>query len=344
MKKVKIHLLLSLSFGLLMLAATQVSAATVGEYCQRTTSPEAGEAGVQSCIQDFGGNPNRDLGPDYDPPPEDDSEDETIDYDSETVGEYCRRTSLPELGDAEVQSCIQDFGGNANVLVINRRDQVRLPLNQNGNSGIAIGGNRGSSGGGNRDSSDGASNVPSAESPSYFDHSVTVSGGAFYQPLTGAGIGHADIIAKGVISATNVWGTVPPGTVVCFVGLGGGGVMFKDSSITPHPLSWLDHYSIGSDTCVDLPGAGTVVLVEQGASYADAAPPADTLPSQSICQIKLVETLFLRAQPAGQIIGLVWLNSEVPVFAIDGHWYRVEFERQVGYISRYHRQVLAGAC
>ncbi len=280
MKRVKIHLLLSFSFGVIMLAATQVSA--------------------------------------------------------ETFGEYCRRTTLPEDGDAAVQRCIQDHGGNANALYNSLPEQGDLPLNQNGNSG-SRGISGGISGGGNRDSSGGASSVPSAESPSYFDHSVTVSGDAFYQPLTGAGIGHADIIAQSVISATNVWGTVPPGVRVCFVGHSGGGVIFKDSSITPHPLSWLDHYVLGTDTCVDLPGAGTVVLVE-------AANPASAASPQSICQIKLTDTLFLRAAPAGEIIALVWLNSEVPVFAVVEHWYRVEFEGQVGYISRYHRQVLAGAC
>ena len=64
----------------------------------------------------------------------------------------------------------------------------------------------------------------------------------------------------------------------------------------------------------------------------------------SDCLIKLVETLFLRADPAGEIIGLVWLNSEVPAFEINGFWYKVEFEGKTGYISRYHRKVLRGGC
>ena len=72
-------------------------------------------------------------------------------------------------------------------------------------------------------------------------------------------------------------------------------------------------------------------------------PTFETIPLVD-CQIKLVETLFLRAEPAGEIIGLVWLNSEVPAFEINGYWYRVEFEGVTGYISRFHRKVLRGGC
>lgn len=126
----------------------------------------------------------------------------------------------------------------------------------------------------------------------------------------------------------------------------GSGVMFLDASTAPRALSWLDHYRIGGDTCVDLPGADTVVLVGQGGPPppTEAAPPAVPVSPQPICQIKLTETLFLRAQPAGEIIGLVWLFSETPVFATEGHWYLIEFEGRAGYISRYHRQVLWGSC
>ena len=42
--------------------------------------------------------------------------------------------------------------------------------------------------------------------------------------------------------------------------------------------------------------------------------------------------------------GLVWLNSEVPAFEIKGYWYKVEFEGQIGYISRFYREVVRGGC
>ena len=79
-----------------------------------------------------------------------------------------------------------------------------------------------------------------------------------------------------------------------------------------------------------------------------ALPTFDPIPLVD-CQIKLVATLYLRAEPAGQIIGLVWLNSEressaMPAYEINGYWYKIEFEGVTGYISRYHREVLYGNC
>ena len=232
----------------------------------------------------------------------------------------------------------------------------RRSSSRSGDSGSNGGSSSGGSGGGG-----GAAAVSEAPAPLpefYHDHNVSVTCPAAgfcspnYQKLTNSMVGSVDIIEQGILSTTNVWGAVPAGTRVCFIGKTGGGVMFKDSSITPHPISWLAHYMLGGDTCVDIPGEGTVTLVRGGGSAPVSAsppeapvspPPIQQLPAP-ICQIKLDDTLFLRATPNGQIIGLVWLNSEVPVFTVDGHWYQVEFEGLVGYISRYHRRVLSGSC
>ncbi len=208
------------------------------------------------------------------------------------------------------------------------------------------GGNRSGlrSGAGDDDEDDEEDSDSGPQPPVYVDHSVTVSGDARYQALAYDGIGDSDIIALGVISATNVWGTVPPGTRVCFVGKRGGGVMFKDSSSTPHPKYWLAHFRRGNnDTCADLPGPGTVVLVKRAGPYAESLH-ALVDPSAALCQIKVMETLYLRAEPAGEIIGRVWLWSEVPVYAVEGDWYLVEFEGQAGYISRHYRRILHGNC
>lgn len=219
-------------------------------------------------------------------------------------------------------------------------------------------GDSGDSGGGGGGGAAAVIETPTPLPEFYHDHNVAVTCPAAgfcspnYQKLTNSMVGSVDIIEQGILSTTNVWGAVPAGTRVCFIGKTGGGVMFKDSSITPHPISWLAHYMLGGDTCVDIPGEGTVTLVRGGGSAPVSAsppeapvspPPMQQLPAP-ICQIKLDDTLFLRATPNGQIIGLVWLNSEVPVFTVDGHWYQVEFEGQVGYICRYHRRVLSGNC
>ena len=277
-----------------------------------------------------------------------------------TVQDHC--VEVVRNTGTDFNDCLDNNGGDPNAIygVVGGSgnggnggsgSDTGTSIGGNGGSGTSGRGGSGSSGrGGSSDGGNGGGgdddDLQSAPlSPSGFlDHSVTVSGEAHYQPLTYGGIGHMDIIALGVVSATNVWGTVPPGTRVCFDGQSGGGVMFKDSSSTPHPMYWLQHFPIGADTCVDVPGEGTVVLVRQPGPYADSAAWLAPDARQPICQIKLVETLFLRAAPVGQIIGLVWLNSEVPVYAVDGHWYQVEFEGQFGYISRYHRQVLSGGC
>ena len=111
-------------------------------------------------------------------------------------------------------------------------------------------------------------------------------------------------------------------------------------------------------TCGQIDRAGTVVLLsdpmqlDQPIVPADPVPPAPAPPApaetSSIpldnCLIKLVETLFLRAEPDGEIIGLVWQNSEVPVLEANGDWYKIEFEGKTGYISRSYRKVLRGDC
>ena len=106
--------------------------------------------------------------------------------------------------------------------------------------------------------------------------------------------------------------------------------------------------------------ASIITIGQEMASGLQSGPPSDTaaqpeepaaptLPTFDIiplndCLIKLAETLFLREEPAGDIIGLVWQYSEAQAFEINGFWYKVEFEGQTGFVSRYHRKVLRGGC
>lgn len=170
-----------------------------------------------------------------------------------------------------------------------------------------------------------------------------------------AGVGRSDLIGRGVIHAVDLWGYVNGGVEICF--RHGGSLVILDADYAPRMLMDLASYQRNGMTCAAVDREGTVVLLRSGATTAqpptaqapvqDAAPatsPAfDAVPLNE-CLIKLTETLFLRARPGGEIIGLVWLNSEVPVFEVDGHWYKIEFEGQVGYISRFYRKVLRGGC
>ena len=169
-------------------------------------------------------------------------------------------------------------------------------------------------------------------------------------------IGKTDLAPRGFIDAVDVWSYVNGGLEVCFQN--NGWLVFLDATYLRRKVMELEHYHRDGMTCGTIDRIGTVVLLERPAPPASAPlaePPATsespdvTLPTfepipLNDCQIKLVETLFLRAAPAGEIIGLVWLNSEVPVFEINGYWYKTEFEGRTGYISRYHRKVLRGGC
>ncbi|MCY4062326.1 MAG: hypothetical protein OXG53_08160 [Chloroflexi bacterium] len=181
-----------------------------------------------------------------------------------------------------------------------------------------------------------------------------------------------DLIKRGVILAVDIWGFVPNPIQVCFKSAGS--LVFLDADYAPRMLMDIATFQRDGMTCGIIDRAGTVVLLAPipgeilptQPSPAEPTPPtvaqpaeptvvlasqpsAATLPVfESIpladCQIKLVETLYLRATPGGEITGLVWINSEVPAYEIHGYWYKIEFEGQFGYISRYHRKVLRGGC
>ncbi len=154
--------------------------------------------------------------------------------------------------------------------------------------------------------------------------------------------------ARGFIDAVDVWSYVNGGLEVCF--RTDGWLVFLDATYIQRMATELEHTHRDGMTCGAIDRIGTVVLLESPPASDQATQLAQpTLPVfESVplfdCQIKLVETLFLRAEPAGEIIGLVWLNSEVQAFEIKGFWYKVEFEGQTGYVSRYYRKVLRGGC
>lgn len=187
---------------------------------------------------------------------------------------------------------------------------------------------------------------------------VVVSGNTQYaqcRMIDAGGVGQQDLIDRGFVDAVDIWSIVQGNLEVCFRNVGW--LVFLDAAYSPRMATELAQHQRDGMTCGTIDRPGTVLLLSSGppstapapvnAPAADAAsatlPTFDAIPL-SDCQIKLVETLFLRAEPAGEIIGLVWLNSEVPVFEISGDWYNIEFEGKTGYISRYHRKVLHGGC
>lgn len=182
--------------------------------------------------------------------------------------------------------------------------------------------------------------------------SVAVSGYNIHtqcQIVDSAGVGRMDLIKRGVISAVDVWGNVNSSVEVCFQNIGV--LVFLDADYAPRMLSEMETYERDGMTCGAISGHGTVALLPHPPPIAPA--PAEEAPAAlpiieevaaESCQIKLTETLFLRAEPSGDIIGLVWLNSEVPVFETIGMWHKTAFQGQTGYISREYRRVLRGDC
>ena len=155
-----------------------------------------------------------------------------------------------------------------------------------------------------------------------------------------------ELQARGFIDAVDVWSYVNGGIEVCFRNQGW--LVFMDAAYAPRMATELASFIRDGMTCGAIDRAGTVVLLRAAASSATDETPA-TLPTFDAvpladCLVKLQETLFLRDAPAGEIIGLVWLYSEVPVFEVSGDWFRTEFEGQSGYISHLFSKVLRGGC
>ncbi len=178
---------------------------------------------------------------------------------------------------------------------------------------------------------------------------VTVFGyveGTQCRMVGAAGVGREDLVERGVIDAVDIWSYVNGGLEVCFRNRGA--LVFLDAAYAPRMLMELAAFQRDGMTCGKIDRAGTVVLLHESAPNPappadDALPVYDAIPTSS-CLVKLEETLFLRAEPAGEIIGLAWLYSEVPVYEISGDWYKTEFEGKTGYISSRYSRVVYGGC
>ncbi|MCY3573741.1 MAG: SH3 domain-containing protein [Chloroflexi bacterium] len=167
---------------------------------------------------------------------------------------------------------------------------------------------------------------------------VVVSGYSaqtFCQIVSVAGLGRIDELPDDIIIAVDVWGFVPPGVEVCF--LQNGSLAFLDADYSPRELRDMEAYQRDGMTCGTINKHGTVVL------FAASQPSSEDV-AVGDCQIKVTGSLYLRAEPAGEILDIVWLHSEVPVLATNGKWFKVTFEGQTGYVTRRYHRVLRGNC
>ncbi len=170
------------------------------------------------------------------------------------------------------------------------------------------------------------------------------------QQVSMAGIGRIDLINLGIADAVDIWGIVPGSVDVCFQQ--SGYMVFLDAAYAPRMLKPLLSFERDGMTCGRIDRAGTVILLHNPYPFETPLVPASAPESEaeaaqeavSSCVVKLAEALFLREAPGGRIIGIVWLNSEVPVYETAGNWYKIAFEGQTGYISRDYSRTLRGDC
>ena len=183
----------------------------------------------------------------------------------------------------------------------------------------------------------------------HFDSHVTVSGPANTQSLTIAGIGNMAVVGYGVVSAVDVWGNVPYNTLVCFIGRGGGGggVIFLDAATNPRALSWLPHFIIGSDTCVDIPGAGAVVLVRHAGPYAPLPDPnasASSAVPLTDCQLLTRDVVNLRASEWGDVVDTIPFETTLTATESSQEFFKVSFDGTSGWVHRDWVTITQGDC
>ncbi len=151
------------------------------------------------------------------------------------------------------------------------------------------------------------------------------------------GVGNAQVINAGLQDAVDVWGTVVPGTQICFNR--SGAVLFLDANSSPRTVSSLESTLTHRGTCVDLPGAGTVALIDGQPTHDATAPPEPpeppAPPEPVVCTIRTTGHLKLRSQPSlsGEVVAYVARGSEFTRFAQQNNWHQVNYLYTSGWLG-----------
>ena len=173
-----------------------------------------------------------------------------------------------------------------------------------------------------------------------------------------AGIGNQAIIDAGPIAAVDVWGNVGLGTQVCFIE--SGDIVLLDASTSPRSIVGLNVYLAEIWTCAQIDGAGTVVLVPGDPPVADVpdepvvaiaslppvVPDDSPMVNLSVCVITTSVELNFRSGPGGQIIGAMTVPRGTTLSADTrtDHWFYVEYDATMGWISAKYVDMLGGDC
>ncbi len=144
--------------------------------------------------------------------------------------------------------------------------------------------------------------------------------------LDAAGIGLQWIINAGFIAALDIWGEDIPDEV-CLDGFGS--LLFLDASSSPRAESWLDSVQRDGQTCAEIDGPGTVVLM------AEPAPASETARQARQCRITTTGHLKVRAGPSldEDVIGYVPRGTRLRAISRSGDWIEIENQDETGWIG-----------
>ncbi len=152
---------------------------------------------------------------------------------------------------------------------------------------------------------------------------------AFNQNVSCEGVNISDIdkhplMNAGIEIAVKVWGRVDLGAEVCV--LGGGSLVFMDTTTHPPAASLLPMYSAGEWLCARLDKAGTIVHVSPLTE--DASIPLIE------CVISTTDVAQLRDEAGGAVIeAMVPYGLSLPAQARTAGWFQVNFMGIDGWLS-----------
>ncbi len=183
--------------------------------------------------------------------------------------------------------------------------------------------------GGDSDDSRNGSGGSSGRSSSGGDSAGQASGAglsANIRRLDAAGIGLQWIIDAGFIAAADIWGEDIPDEV-CLDGLGS--LLFLDASSSPRAESWLDSVQRDGQTCAEIDGPGTVVLMAEPASASETARQARQ------CRVTTTGHLKVRAGPSldDDVIGYLRRGITLRLLSRSGDWIEIEYRGEAGWIG-----------
>ena len=163
-----------------------------------------------------------------------------------------------------------------------------------------------------------------------------------------AGVAIPELMARGILDAVDVFGTVDAEMRVCFRQQGR--LKFLDATTMPRAVTDLAAEYTDGMTCGRIDRIGTVVLLQ--ASETQAGGEADTAPVAAVsgavgvnnCQLTTTDYLSLRGGPSVMYARktVIPRGARLLARARNSGWYLVEYQEQVGWISGEFAEASAG--